>query len=115
MKALLLAGALLVVVIGIYFSTSGNSQERQWAEQGKEWVKLKLKDPESAQFRGVHARSGPENLPVTCGEVNSKNSLGGYVGFQRFVSIGDARRTILENEVPARDFNQVWAMVCNKA
>lgn len=41
-----------------------------------------LKDPESARFKEVYvARDGVS----ICGAVNSKNSMGGYVGFQRFI------------------------------
>lgn len=43
-------------------------------------VKDRLKDPESAQFRNV--RRLPDG--DVCGEVNSKNGFGGYVGFQHF-------------------------------
>ncbi|WP_430434281.1 hypothetical protein [Methyloversatilis sp.] len=42
-----------------------------------------LKDPQSAQFRSEHLGKHPGYL---CGEVNAKNSMGGYVGFKRFVS-----------------------------
>lgn len=57
----------------------------------EEAVKSKLKDPESAQFRNVvkytssHYESG-HNTAV-CGEVNSKNGFGGYVGFTEFMVI----------------------------
>ena len=47
---------------------------------------------------------------MTCGEVNSKNSLGGYVGYQRFVSAGKAELTFLEEE--AADFSGVWNRFC---
>ena len=49
--------------------------------QAQELVTAKLKDPGSAQFRNVkQLREG-----VVCGEVNSKNTYGGYAGFSRFV------------------------------
>lgn len=38
-----------------------------------------LKDPESAQFRNVRIKDHQ-----VCGEVNAKNALGGYTGFERF-------------------------------
>ena len=44
-------------------------------------VEKELIDPSSVQYRNVVAYS--EN--VVCGEVNSKNRLGGYVGFKPFV------------------------------
>lgn len=40
-----------------------------------------LKDPASATFRQERLRGD-----TVCGEVNSRNSLGGYVGFKRYVS-----------------------------
>lgn len=40
-----------------------------------------LKDPDTVKFRGWKIRG-----PNLCGEVNSKGSAGGYVGFKRFIS-----------------------------
>ena len=50
-----------------------------WMNQGMEAVKTKLKDPDSAEFRNVYFHRGSEDIPMTCGEVNSKNSFGGYL------------------------------------
>lgn len=44
-----------------------------------------LKDPSSAQFRNVRIASY-KGGSVVCGEVNGKNSYGGYVGFRPFVA-----------------------------
>lgn len=55
------------------------------AEKSKESVKNKLKDPDSARFRNIKDISLPDGV-VFCGEVNSKNSYGGYVGFTWFVA-----------------------------
>jgi len=41
-----------------------------------------LKDPDSAKFRGLKMKWG-----TVCGEVNAKNSYGGYAGFRRFYAI----------------------------
>lgn len=50
----------------------------------KDAAKANLKDPSSAQFRNVRLVPwGGEK--VVCGEINAKNSYGGYVGFKRFV------------------------------
>jgi hypothetical protein len=43
-----------------------------------------LKDPESAQFRNERLTSAG----ALCGELNAKNSMGGYVGFKRYISTG---------------------------
>lgn len=48
-------------------------------------VRNALKDPGSAQFRRVRLQKY-KNGYVVCGEVNGKNSYGGYVGFRPFVA-----------------------------
>ncbi|WIH03957.1 hypothetical protein KHF85_13980 [Xanthomonas translucens pv. graminis] len=57
-------------------------------------VRRELKDPDAAQFRGVRANYTEEFGVVACGWVNTKNELGGYTGFRRFVFGG--RTVILE-------------------
>ncbi|WP_070401292.1 hypothetical protein [Hydrogenophaga sp. PML113] len=50
-------------------------------------VSDRLKDPGSAQFRNVRVQQylqGP--LKIICGEINAKNSYGGYVGFRQFAA-----------------------------
>lgn len=61
--------------------------------QAKEKVSRQLIDPSSAQFRGLQYKGGN-----VCGEINGKNKLGAYVGFQRFVvdSVGSA---LIDSEV----------------
>lgn len=44
-----------------------------------------LKDPSSAQFRRVNIKNYNGNR-IVCGEVNGKNSYGGYVGFRKFMA-----------------------------
>ncbi|MBD9368833.1 hypothetical protein [Xanthomonas sp. XNM01] len=51
------------------------------AQEAKEKVRQALKDPASAQWRNVNVIYSN----VVCGEVNAKNSMGGYAGFQRFL------------------------------
>ena len=43
-------------------------------------IKLKLKDPDSAQFKNVYVST----IKNICGEFNAKNSYGGYNGFALF-------------------------------
>jgi hypothetical protein len=50
--------------------------------KAKDAVLYVLKDPQSAMFRNVHV--GTEDFKPVRGEVNSKNSYGGYTGFDRF-------------------------------
>ena len=52
-------------------------------EQARGPVVQLLKDPGSAQFRNERIQADGTTV---CGEFNAKNSLGGYVGFRRYVS-----------------------------
>ncbi len=92
-----------------------NDKSRQdiWIAKGQQAVQEKLKDPSSAQFRKYFfhlAKLDEGYAPVSCGQVNSKNSLGGYIGFQRYISTGKAELTFLEEEMA--DFERAWKMMC---
>ena len=58
---------------------------QQVMERGKEAIRNSLKDPSSAQFRNVRLMEYLDGV-VICGDVNAKNSFGGYIGFTNFVS-----------------------------
>lgn len=85
-------------------------KEQVWVIKGKAAVRSMLKDSDSAEFRNVYFHRAAKGVPVTCGEVNSKNSVGEYSGYQKFVSGGEARLTFLEEEVD--DFKRVWKDLC---
>lgn len=80
-----------------------------WIEKGKTAVRLKLKDPDSAQFLSAEFHLGSSGIPAVCGIVNAKNSFGAKAGPQRFVAIGDL--AYLESEVP-NDFDGLYNPVC---
>lgn len=62
------------------------SLEEKISSAAEEALKLKLKDPESAQFRNMYIKkTESEGLYAVCGELNAKNSMGGYVGFKPFL------------------------------
>jgi hypothetical protein len=54
-------------------------------EQAQIALANSMKDPSSTQFRNVRLVKYLEGN-VICGEVNGKNSYGGYVGFTPFVA-----------------------------
>lgn len=84
-----------------------------WVKRSKDQIKLRLKDPESANFRNVHFYSGG-GIPVTCGEVNSKNSFGGYTGFERFIAAGTQLAVVESDMASSRELDEVWAKFCLK-
>jgi len=79
----------------------------------KKAVKMHLKDPDSAKFENVFvniANVKGSKIPMVCGYVNSKNMLGGYTGYKRFVSSGFAELTVIEGQMD--DFLSLWNSVC---
>lgn len=69
--------------VAIFLREGGT--EDQAIEKGKEGVVALLKDPDSAKFRNVALKPFGDGK-VVCGEVNAKNSYGGYVGFRGFAA-----------------------------
>lgn len=82
--------------------TAINEIKLQRVVQG--FVLANLKDPGSAEFR---------NQKGMCGEVNSKNSFGGYAGFQRYMAANE-NMVVFERggQLSAQEFEQVWAQSC---
>ena len=111
------------IVLGMLFTVfisgcgSENSEPSQAAKEAsyinfnQERIKGKLKDPESVQFRNAFV-SNAIGAPVVCGEVNAKNSFGGYMGFQRFVSGGSIQ--VVETDMAAGEMDKTWAQVCKR-
>lgn len=52
-------------------------------------IKQRLIDADSAKF---------QNQKGDCGEVNSKNRMGGYVGFSRYIAKPDISLVVIETE-----------------
>lgn len=107
--------AVMVLSLTLYGCGKNEEQSRKtkeflWVEKGKDAVKEKLKDSNSVEFRNVYFHRGADNIPMTCGEVNSKNSLGGYTGYQKFVSAGRPDLTFLQEQVA--DFGTTWNKFC---
>ena len=122
--------AALIVVIGIpialLFVSCGGSEsgsaptqadlaqkEFLWIETAKDSVRSKLKDPASATFRNeaVKRQSG---APLVCGEVNANNSFGGKSGHQRFIFMGSQLGSVLEEDMAASEFEQLWSQTCTR-
>ena len=74
---------------------------RQYAPEARIYTKVRmtLTDPESAQFRNFRTNA---STGVSCGEVNAKNKLGGYVGFKKFLAAADGS-VALEPPIPTVD------------
>ncbi|UUZ68093.1 hypothetical protein LP416_27900 [Polaromonas sp. P2-4] len=82
------------------------AEARQAMAAGKKAVLDELKDPESARFRNlITARD-----VFLCGEVNAKNAMGGYVGFKRFVALGEVG--LIDFDDGSQKFINTWLESC---
>jgi hypothetical protein len=52
-----------------------------------------------------------QGAPIVCGNVNSRNGLGGYAGNQRFIWAG-SRISVLEEEMAAGEMTSLWRDAC---
>lgn len=77
--------------------------------KAKDAVRRLLKDPDSAQFRDVQACAKPGAIQ---GEVNGKNSYGGYAGFEPFI-YADGSAVILSERATAYDLER-WEELSQK-
>lgn len=88
------------------------AQEREGRMRVREaegLIRSRLKDPESAQFSGVIPVRHGDTLTV-CGEVNARNSFGGYTGRKAFLVIG--RLAMTEDDVEGGVFTEMWNKLC---
>lgn len=79
-------------------------------------VAYKLKDPSSAQFRNIRMieRTHQDGTTTTlvCGQVNGKNSFGGYVGFTTFNGTFQGRE-FRPNGIGTPEDNWLYDANCN--
>ena len=85
-----------------------------FAYECKASVKKRLKNGESAKFKKIFfvlAKKNGEYAPITCGQVDAKNSLGAYSGFKEFVCTGEL--VFLEEDLAPKEWQKVWTTMCN--
>lgn len=118
-RAPLLVGIALLLVFVVLFVRASRVPLTAGAERpldrtraiaaGEARVREQLTDPESAHFRDS-AVNTKWRIPVVCGEVNYRNTTGGYAGFRRFVSAGPV--ALREDEMSAAQFRRLWSTMC---
>lgn len=105
------------VILGAIFGDETPSEPKAKPERrsgsvsmvsvAQRFVANRLKAPDSAEFRNVRdAKSS-----AVCGEVNAKNSFGGYSGYQRFVFGGNGM-VVLEKDISLEEFDKIWLELC---
>lgn len=63
------------------------------SKEAKSLIADTFKDPSSAQFRNLKITSDGR---IVCGEVNGKNSYGGYTGFKAFYAVWQSGTVMVE-------------------
>ncbi len=96
------------IVAGIYFFPFFTAQGRLQRE-AEEAVRARLKDPGSAEFSGWIFND--HNGDIACGEVNAKNSYGGYTGAQKFIyTRGMSPEVVLADDILRDVFETLWSI-----
>lgn len=62
-----------------------------------------LIDPSSAQFR---------NQNGNCGEVNAKNRMGGYIGFEKYIYDPKTDHVIISDKDTSSIVDALWSTAC---
>jgi hypothetical protein len=114
----------------VYPMSLSPEEVRMWIEKSKAIIRQSLKDPGGAIFQNIKIFQvkhigGIDTL--LCGEVNAKNSYGGYVGFKEFFTrnsrindteivggIGDAGN-LFSTKVNGRWWRYTADDICSKA
>lgn len=109
-----LSAVWLAVLVCASLAACGKSEAQRQQESaatltslGEKYVKEKVLEPSSAQFRNQFI--GKKGAP--CGEVNAKDAFGGYIGFQRYISVA-RDLTLLAQDVAPAEFEASWAQLC---
>lgn len=71
-------------------------------------IKNLMKDPDSTNFKSVREITNAQGERFVCGEVNSKNSYGGYVGFKMFAYQGG--RAVIDGSFSTPDDYEFLAL-----
>jgi hypothetical protein len=93
-------------------ATAAAGPDPQFVATAKANVVRDFKDPSSAQWRGLYVSKAGTAAQMLCGEVNAKNSLGGYVGFRRFYAMGEPLMTTVEGGRNGEVLPIMWPKVC---
>jgi len=86
-------------------------REQLWIMEAQDSVRSRLKDAASAEFRSVAIRQY-KGAPLVCGEVNAKNSFGGYGGYQKFIFAG-SMGTFLDEHMQPGEMTKAWSEFCS--
>lgn len=100
--------------------TPAPHKEIETKVEGESNLKRGLKDGDSATFRDEFVSELEGGAQMLCGEVNSKNSFGGYTGFKRFIASPNPEApNMVEGEemsgmdIDAKTFRTAYKFACS--
>ena len=81
-------GALILLVLATgYFTVSAVVDHAQHKKAHLDALAEKFTDPDSMRYKDINTTKY-DRLTMTCGKVNAKNKMGGYVGYRAFIVTG---------------------------
>ena len=84
MRAVVMAAVAALGLSGEAIAQQRGGPTADEIRQARRALVERLRNPDSAQFRDVRAGRLDNGTAVFCGEMNSTNGFGGYVGYQPF-------------------------------
>ena len=69
-----------------------------------------FKDPDSVKFRNIFLSQ--IDVPIVCGEVNAKNSYGGYTGFKKYYATDTKNFGKVDDG--SGKFTEIWERYCRR-
>jgi len=92
-----------------------NNQSDDPIKKAHDRVLTVLKDSDSAKFRNDKKyKSGTNGSIIVCGEVNSKNSYGGFTGFSRYYVNSESEKFKVSIETDSdKMFSTFWGIACS--
>ncbi|RZT11097.1 hypothetical protein SAMN05216319_0426 [Duganella sp. CF402] len=104
----------ITIALLLALAACGKTAEQKQREEaatltsmGEKYVREKVLEPAQAQFRNQFIGKGG----APCGEVNAKDAFGGYIGFQRYISVA-RDLTLLAQDVAPAEFEAQWQQLC---
>lgn len=99
MKDLIKFSALVFIFNYCFFFTVSVFANNEEMIKNEAMTKIKsvLKDPDSAKFQNLEIVTNSKSQESVCGEVNARNSFGGYTGFSKFSYTGGSAAILDEN------------------
>lgn len=101
--------AIIMALLGGCGQKAAHQQREAAAviSMGEKYVREKIREPHAAQFRNQFIGRGG----APCGEVNAKDAFGGYIGYQRYISVA-RELTMLAQDVAPEEFEESWRELC---